>query len=177
MIINPCKAEELFPQYAGQGNPYRLLAKIYLDSQRDTEALAQLEKWIGQDDSAREPLLEAADIYEKKQDWDSVSRMLDLSVYIHPYDEEIYKRLGKASIEAEKWDLAVAAYQALVGLNTTDPAGAHFDLATALFAAGDRGAAKREVLRSLEIAPSYLKAQQLLLKLKGTSDNGNTDRR
>jgi len=171
------KAQMLFPQYVGQINPCRLLAEIYFKTKREDEALTQLKKWIQLDDSAREPLLEAADIYRRRQDWDSVVRMLDLSIYIHPYDEEIYKRLGEASFEAENWSLAVAAYQALVGLNTTDPAGAHYDLAAALFASGDREAARREILRSLEIAPSYLKAQQLLLKLKGTSDNGNTDRR
>ena len=75
------------------------------------------------------------------------------------------KKLGEASLESGEWDLAIAAYRTLVSLNTTDPARAHFDLATALFAAGKLQEAKRETIRSLEIAPSYREAQQLLLKL------------
>jgi cellulose synthase operon protein C len=50
-------------------------------------------------------------------------------------------------------------------LTPGDPAGAHFDLARALLAAGKRQEAKREVLRALEIAPSFRKAQELLLRL------------
>ena len=101
--------------------------------------------------------------------------MLDLSIYIHPYDVETQKRLGKASLEGENWDLAIAAYRSLVALNATDPAGAHYDLARAFFASGDTRSAKREILRSLEIAPSYRKAQKLLLNLSPDPDEGKTE--
>jgi len=161
------KARELFPQYVGEGNPYQLLARIYLETQREDEALEQFEKWIRMDGSSREPLLKAAEIYKKREDWTSLVRVLDLSIYIHPYDMEIQKNLGEASLQGENWDIAIAAYRSLIALNTTDPAGAHFDLATALFVSGDPGSAKREILRSLEIAPTYRKAQKLLLKLTG----------
>jgi Flp pilus assembly protein TadD len=57
----------------------------------------------------------------------------------------------------------------LVALNPPDLAGAHYDLARALDTSGNRVEAKREVLRSLEIAPGFEKAQELLLKLRGGS--------
>ncbi len=161
------KAQELFPYYAEQGNPYQLLVQIYLETQREAEALAQLEKWIQVDGSSTEPLIKAAEIYSKSQDWMSLSRVLDLSVYIDPYDQAVQEKLGKASLESKNWDLAIAAYQTLVALNQTDPAEAHLDLAKAFMAAGDRKAAKTETLRSLEIAPAYRKAQKLLLELSG----------
>ena len=65
------------------------------------------------------------------------------------------------------WEQAIDAYRTLIKLNATDPAEAHLDLATALAASGDTQEAKRETLRSLEIAPSFRKAQKLLLELSG----------
>jgi tetratricopeptide (TPR) repeat protein len=161
------KAEGFFPQYVEQGNPYQLLAQVYLKTQRENEALDQLNKWIRMDGNAREPLIKAAEIYHRRKDWASLARVLDLSVYIYPYDMRIQKELGETLLQLKDWDPAIAAYQTLVALDTTDPAEAHLDLAEAFFASGNMQAAKKETLRSLEIAPSYRKAQQLLLKLSG----------
>jgi hypothetical protein len=55
----------------------------------------------------------------------------------------------------------------VVSLNPPDAAGAHYDLARSLEASGNRAEAKREVLRSLEMAPGFEKAQELLLRLRG----------
>ena len=55
----------------------------------------------------------------------------------------------------------------LVALAPADIATAHYDLARSLDASGNRTEARREVLRSLEIAPGFDKAQELLLKLRG----------
>jgi tetratricopeptide (TPR) repeat protein len=76
--------------------------------------------------------------------------------------------LGEAAVEAGNWPAAVTAYQTLVSLAPSDPAGAHYNLARAWLGYGKKQEAKRETLRALEIAPSYEKAQQLLLKLSGS---------
>jgi tetratricopeptide (TPR) repeat protein len=161
------KAENLFPQYVERGNPYQLLAQMYLKTQRENEALDQFNKWIRMDGNAREPLIKAAEIYNRRKDWASLARVLDLSIYIYPYDAKIQKELGETLLKLKDWDPAITAYQTLVALDTTDPAEAHLDLAEAFYASGNMQAAKRETLRSLEIAPSYRKAQKLLLKLSG----------
>ena len=75
--------------------------------------------------------------------------------------------LGALAMESGSWQAAINAYQALIGLNTTDPAGAHYSLARALLGANRPKEARREVLRCLEIAPTFGKAQELLLKLSG----------
>jgi hypothetical protein len=46
-----------------------------------------------------------------------------------------------------------------------DVAPAHCDLAEALLLGGDRVESRREVLAALEIAPSYERAQELLLRI------------
>jgi cellulose synthase operon protein C len=159
------KAQHLFPQYAEPGNPYQLLGEIYLESKRMEDALSEYLAWSRLDGDSIDPLIKAAEIYRNRGDWASVANMLEQSIFIHPYDQDIFKKLGEAAMGSEKWPQAVAAYRALIGLALSDPAGAHYDLARALLASGKRQEAKREVLRSLEIAPSFSKAQELLLRL------------
>jgi Flp pilus assembly protein TadD len=93
--------------------------------------------------------------------------MLGLAVFIDPYDSAVLKKLGDAAMSCGKGVIAIDAYRSRAGSNPTDPAGAHLDLARALAKAGNRQEAKREVLKSLEIAPSFREAQELLLTLTG----------
>jgi tetratricopeptide (TPR) repeat protein len=161
------KAESLFPPFVEPGNPYQLLGEMYLEQGREDEALAQFHRWSRYDEVSVAPLARAAEIYRKRKDWPDEARILDLSVYIDPYDTKVHSLLGEAAMEAGNWPAAIAAYQVLLGLNPPDPADAHYNLARALLGAGKKDEAKREVLRSLEIAPTFEKAQQLLLKING----------
>lgn len=164
------KAQQLFPQYVEPGNPYQLLSQIYLEQKREDDALAEFIAWSRVDGESADPLVRAAEIYGKRKDWASAAKMLELSIYINPYDLDALKKLGEAAMEAGKWPVAVDAYKALAGFNTFDPAGAHYDLARAFLASGKRQEAKREILRSLEAAPSFIKAQELLLKMSDATE-------
>jgi cellulose synthase operon protein C len=159
------KAGQLFPQYTEPGNPYEQLADIYMKLNREDDALAELNTWSRMDGNSSTPLVEAAVIYGKRKDWTSVTRVLGLSIYVNPYDMAVQRQLGEAAMECENWNVAITAFRVLVALDTSDLAGAHYNLARALSGSGRRQDAKREVLRALEIAPTFLKAQQLLLKL------------
>jgi cellulose synthase operon protein C len=159
------KAESLFPQFVQKGNPYELLGDMYLAQGRDTDALAQFNAWAGYDETTAVPLTRAAQICRKRKDWAGVARLLELSVYIDPYEAKVHGQLGDAAVDAANWPAAIAAYQVALGLNPPDPAGAHYSLAMAFFGAGKPADAKLETLRALEIAPTFEKAQQLLLKL------------
>ena len=53
----------------------------------------------------------------------------------------------------------------MLELNPVDRAAAHTDLAESYFQGGRRADAKKQTLAALEIAPSYERAQELLLKL------------
>jgi tetratricopeptide (TPR) repeat protein len=161
------KAEALFPQYVGPGSPYEILSSLYLEEKREDEALAQLLGWTRYDGNTATALRRAAEIYQKRKDWAAAARLLDLSLYINPYDPQAYVALGEVSGEAGNWSEAATAFQVLVDLDPPDPAGAHYGLARAWLGLGKAAEAKREVLRALEIAPSFEKAQALLLRLSG----------
>ena len=61
-------------------------------------------------------------------------------------------------------DVAVREFTAALALGPTDRAAAHCDLGESLLAKGRKAEAKREALAALEIAPSFERAQELLLK-------------
>jgi Flp pilus assembly protein TadD len=89
------------------------------------------------------------------------------SFYITPFDAGLHKLAGDVYLELGNAAEAVREFRVFVALKPPDLAQAHYDLARALEAAGSRSEARSEVLRSLEIAPGFEKAQELLLKLRG----------
>ena len=62
----------------------------------------------------------------------------------------------------DRWQDGVGA---IVALQPVDMAEARYQLALAHFEAGDVTSARREVLRALENAPNFERAQELLLRI------------
>ena len=93
---------------------------------------------------------------------------LEKAVLIHPYEIEVHEQLADLAASLGKTAQAAEERRAVVALKPVDMAGAHFRLARALLAAGQRDEARREVLRALEVAPSYQEAQDLLLELRAS---------
>jgi Tfp pilus assembly protein PilF len=59
-------------------------------------------------------------------------------------------------------------FRAVIALAPVDRAAAQTDLAESYFKSGKKAEAKKHTLAALEIAPSYERAQDLLLKLTGS---------
>jgi len=62
-------------------------------------------------------------------------------------------------------DDAIRNFRVALATRPLDRASAHADLAEALAEAGRRDEAKKQALAALEIAPTFTRAQDLLLKL------------
>jgi Tfp pilus assembly protein PilF len=63
--------------------------------------------------------------------------------------------------------VALRAFRSALATNPADRATAHTDLAEAYLLAGQNDAAKQQALAALEIAPSFERAQDVLLKVVG----------
>jgi tetratricopeptide (TPR) repeat protein len=109
------------------------------------------------------------DLLARTGDDAGAADVLERAMYIHPYDAAIHDRMAALYAETGRHAKAVRERRAIVALNPVNRADALYRLAAALFDAGDRAEARRQVLRSLEIAPNYAEAQQLLLRLQGES--------
>ena len=68
-------------------------------------------------------------------------------------------------MQRSDFDGASREFRAVLALKPVDQAAAHTDLAESYFKGGKRAEARRQTLAALEIAPSYERAQDLLLKL------------
>ncbi|MBX7118594.1 MAG: hypothetical protein K1X31_06305 [Gemmatimonadaceae bacterium] len=118
------------------------------------------------------PVLEDARRAQAAGQDSAVVAALERALWIWPYDAALHARLAEAASRARMPAIAVRERRAIVALGPSDPLGARVELAQALLEAGDRGAARREVLGVLEQAPTYERAQHLLLALRNAPPGG-----
>jgi tetratricopeptide (TPR) repeat protein len=160
------RAAALVPFYGGNGNPYIELADIYKARGQRREEAAQLEALSRVDETEVGPLRRLAALRLTMGDKAGAAEALKASFYIYPFDAGLHKLAGDAYLEQGRTADAIDEFNAVLGMKPADPAGAHYDLARAMLAAGNKSDARREVLRALEIAPEFEKAQELLLRIR-----------
>jgi tetratricopeptide (TPR) repeat protein len=132
-------------------------------------ALTEYEKVGGDNPST---LKELASLEEELGQPRDAAATLDRINYIYPvHDEELHRHLGNLWFAQANYAGAIGEYTAVVALNPLDKAGAHFNLARAYLAAGQRDKAEESVLASLEAAPGYRPAQKLLLEIEHPEAN------
>jgi len=86
-------------------------------------------------------------------------------VNVDPFDANAQSGLGRLLMARRDHAAAVRAFRSALASKPADPAVAHIDLAEVYLAMGKPADAKAETLQALEIAPSFERAQDLLLKL------------
>lgn len=156
---------DYFLDYVEPGSVYELMADAYSAKGDKAAARKQLEQWsaIG----GRSPLLikKLATLEEEAGDTKKAAAVLNRLNYIYPEDEELHRRLGDLWLAQNNVAGAIREYQAVVALKPLDQATSHFRLAKAFKTANRMDDARDQVLLSLEAAPGYKPAQQLLLEL------------
>ena len=166
-VTHYLRALELFPYVTGPGNPYEELAKLLEQKGDQTQAAKVLEGLIKNDENNLEALKTIARLRlalgERRQALDA----LQASFYISPFDYKLHQQAGELSIELKDFAQALTEFQVAVALAPPNIAEANYNVATAYHALGRQPEAKRAVLRALESAPRYDKAQELLLKIVG----------
>jgi tetratricopeptide (TPR) repeat protein len=95
-----------------------------------------------------------------------MSAALKRIVSIDPFDGQAHSALGRMALASADNAEAVRLFRVALAAKPVDKANAHADLAEALFKAGQKEEARKEVLEALLIAPSFTRAQDLLLKLQ-----------
>jgi tetratricopeptide (TPR) repeat protein len=161
------RAKAMFPEYAGANSPYVLLAHIYREKGDMPKAAAELEALTALDETNYEANLQLAEILESAGNLRGAAAALDRAVYIYPMQPVLHSKLADLFKKTGALHKVVRERQALVALNPVDRAEAYYQLAVAHLEAGDAASARREVLKALEEAPSFQKAQELLLRLRG----------
>ena len=159
------RAVALIPWQNGAGNPYELLAKIHLERGEKSEAAAMYEALIRYDENNDEALRQLADLRLEAADKARAVELLQLSFLVNPFVVEAHAKAGQLLLELKQPDRAVREFRIALAGKPPNLAGAHFDLARALLAAGNRVEAKRSLLAALEIAPTFEEGLEMLLEL------------
>jgi tetratricopeptide (TPR) repeat protein len=149
----------------GADNAYLLLAAVYRRLPDPAAEHAVLEELAKRDGDASAAYLRLMEIADAAGDWRSLGENARRLLAVNPLISSPFRGLARASEELGSLDEAIGAYRALATLDESDPATVHYHLASLLRRAGKPQEAKREVLKSLEQAPRFREAHQLLLEL------------
>jgi cellulose synthase operon protein C len=161
------RARGMFPEYAGQDGPYLLLHEIARRNGDGAAAAAALNEHVARNERDYDAHIALATLLEEQGDLRGAADILERAMYIHPYDAAVHDRMAKLYAATDQHAKTVRERRAILALKPANRADAHYQLALALMAAGDRTDARRQVLRALEIAPNFAAAQSLLLELQG----------
>lgn len=160
------RAQSLIPDYAGDDSAYWYLADIYQrrnDIEKASQQLARMVAINADHYQAHVMLGRMLNALGKK---DKAAEILARAVYIYPYDPPLHEELAALYEEQQNWPAAARARASVLALAPVDLADAHYRLAYAYARAGDKQAARYQVLRALERAPSFRDALELLLELR-----------
>jgi tetratricopeptide (TPR) repeat protein len=166
------RAAELVPMAAGENSPYLIKAELALQLGDEARAVRELKTFLSHDHTAVDPARRLAALAEKAGDTELTALAYERVVSLDPSDAAAHTGLGRLALKKNQPDVAVREFRAALALGPADRAGAHCDLGEAYFAKGLTADAKREALAALEIAPTFERAQELLLKSIQSKSSG-----
>jgi Tfp pilus assembly protein PilF len=161
------RAAALVPVARGPGSPHAQLAAIALQKNDRNRAISELEALIAVDfdniDAARQlaSLLRAAGVSDPAK----MRPVFERIAAIDPFDADAHATLGRLAMQRSEPDTAAREFRTVIALGPVDRAAAITDLAESYLKGGKKADAKKQTLAALEIAPSYERAQTLLLQL------------
>ena len=161
------KAAALWPTATGNDSPHAQLADIALEKKDRQRAINELTTLMNVDFenlSIAEhlaALLREAGVSDPARTRPVYERIVALD----PFNGDAHAALGRIALQKNEAEFAAREFRTVLALKPIDPAVAHTDLAESYLKAGKRDDAKRQALAALEIAPSYARAQDLLLQV------------
>ena len=161
------RAAELAPPATGDASPRALLAQIAEkagDRATARRELRQLLTYNHENVSAARRLVELSADQQAVDDRDFALRAV---ADLDPFDAEIHGQLGRRLMEKKDIAGAIVEFQAGLAMGPANLAEAHTDFAEALFLTGRKDEAKAQALLALKQAPTFARAQDLLLAVIG----------
>ena len=157
------RAAELVPLATGFDSPHGLLARIAQEQGDRERAMRHLESLLAHDETSLEAVRLLAALAEEARDAARMRAAYERVLEIDPFDPVPHQALGRLAMAGGRHDAAVREFDVALALGPVDRVVAHSDYAESLLATGDADGARRQALAALEIAPTYERAQELLL--------------
>ncbi len=161
------KVREMYPEYVYAANPYEFLAEADLAKDNKKAAADVLTDYMKHGGRNPAALKKLASLQEESGDKAATAATLERINYFYPVnDEDLHRHLGTLLFDQKDYSGALREFTAVVALHPLDQADAQYNLARTYLAAGERDKAEEHILASLEAAPSFRPAQQLLLQVE-----------
>jgi tetratricopeptide (TPR) repeat protein len=159
------RAAVLVPSAVGASSPRAQIASLAERAGDFPRALRELKALLGDDHTNLEAARRLVPLARRLGDQAALSLAYDRIVTLDPFDAATHSAYGRLAWERRDTALALREFRAAIDAGPVDPVPAQCDLAEVLLASGERAEAKQAVLAALETAPTYERAQQLLLRI------------
>jgi tetratricopeptide (TPR) repeat protein len=160
------KAAEIIPTVPGEDSPQAAIAAVAMKKGDKVRAAKALETLIGYSHTDVQSARELTSLVDANKEPARMQAALKRVVSVDPFDGAAHSQLGRMALNANDNAEAVRLFRVALAAKPLDKASAHVDLAEALYKAGQRDEAKKQVFEALLVAPTYTRAQDLLLKLQ-----------
>ncbi len=157
-------AHDMLPSYTGYPSPALVLSQIYDREENRGEQLVWLEVLLQNLQHDYESAMILARAALEEDNFERADYYIDRAIQVDPYRSGVHELKAKYATAIDDSSLAVTEYEVLLKLEINDPVEARTDLAEAYLRNGQLDEARQSVLYALEQAPSYRRAQQVLLQ-------------
>ncbi|MDP6534788.1 MAG: tetratricopeptide repeat protein [Gammaproteobacteria bacterium] len=157
-------AYDMLPSYTGYPSPPLVLSQIYEQEQNREAQLEWLETLLENLQHDYDSAMVLADAALDQGNHERAAYYIDRAIQVDPYRNGVHELKARYAESIDDSALAVTEYEVLVKLEINDPVEARTNLAEAYLRNGQISEAKQNVLYALEIAPSFQRAQQVLLQ-------------
>ena len=158
------RAAALVPVATGENSPNALTARLAEKLGDLPRAMRAYRALLDHDHAAVEPARRLALLAEKGGDEAMLQLAWDRIVALDPFDAAAHTGSGRLAMKRRDSTVAMREFKAALLTNVADKATAHCDLGEAYLLANRPQDAKKEALSALEIAPTFERAQDLLLR-------------
>jgi len=161
------RAAVLVPSAIGPESPHALMAALAEKLNDRPRAIKEYELLLAADHTNVEAARKMAALAEAAGDERAMTAALTRIVSLDPFDASAHTGWGRLALKKRDHLVAAREFRAALQTGAADKAAAHCDLGESYLLAGRRAEAKKEALAALEIAPSFERAQELLLNSVG----------
>jgi tetratricopeptide (TPR) repeat protein len=161
------RAAMAIPTAHGNDSPHAQMAAIAMEQKDQARAIVELTTLVANDFDNLDAARQLATLL-RQTNVDDAARLrpvYERIAAIDPFDADAHTTLGRLALQRSDAEAAAREFRTVIALGPVDRAAAYTDLAESYFKAGKRAEAKKQTLAALEIAPTYERAQELLLKL------------
>jgi tetratricopeptide (TPR) repeat protein len=159
------KAAALVPMATGKQSPYAIIADIALEKHDKPLAVSQLETLLSYDGNDVDTARKLAGLIDPAESPDRALAAHTRVIEMDPFDAKSHAVVGRLALARKDAETAIREFRVVLATGPVDVAAANCDLADAYLLAGRPAEAKKATLAALEVAPSYDRAQALLLKI------------